>query len=132
MNKYQEEDRNMRAFNHAKSMSQLELDTNREKNRLQLAFQGDKYSKLQRQRGLEESGRKNAIEDERRLIEAKVELGRETRRVAQAEIEHQEWRSNLGQARITEYAYDDNTDEWIRSISADQFLVILRRFRGRF
>jgi hypothetical protein len=58
---------------------------------------------------LEESGRKDAIADERRLVEARIELGRETRRVAEAEREHQEW-SNLGPARITEYAYDDDSD----------------------
>ncbi|KAN0104321.1 hypothetical protein V8E51_010066 [Hyaloscypha variabilis] len=111
MNKYHEKDCNMRAFNHAKSMSQLELDTNREKNRLQLAFQGDKYSKLQRQRGLEEYGRKNAIEDKRRLLKARIELVREIRRATDAEREHQERTSNLGLARITEYAYDDDDSD---------------------
>jgi hypothetical protein len=110
MNKYQEEDRNTRTFNHVKSMSQLELDTSHKKNKLQLAFQDDIYSRRQRQQRLEESGRKNAIEDERRLIEAKIELGRETRRVAKAERAHQEWRSNTGQARITNYAHDDDSD----------------------
>lgn len=59
---------------------------------------------------LDESGRKDAVADERRLIEARIELGRETRRVAEAEREHRERRSNLGQARITEYAYDDDSD----------------------
>ncbi len=79
----------MRAFKHARSMSQLELDTNREKNRLQLAFQGDKCSKLQRQRGLEDSRRKNVNEDERRLLNARIEVVREIRRVTDAEREHQ-------------------------------------------
>ena len=90
-------------------MSQLEFDTNREKNWLQLAFQDASNSSRQRQQRLEESGRKDAIADERRLIEAKIELGRETRRVAEAEREHPERRSNLGPATITEYAYDDDS-----------------------
>jgi hypothetical protein len=110
MTKYQEEDRSTRTFNHVKSMAQLKLNTNRKKNQLALAFQDGIYSRRQKQQRLEEPGRQNAIADERRLIEARIELGRETRRVAEAERAYQGWTANLAQIsrlRIIDFSDSD-------------------------
>jgi hypothetical protein len=81
------------AVNHKNSMGEIDLNFGEWRNRQALAYEDGMYDRRKRQLRLDE----RAWTSEERLVNRRIELGRETRRVAEIEME---WRGGTGRPAL--------------------------------
>jgi hypothetical protein len=86
------ESKGQAAINRAQAMGEIEINLGHQRNRQNLAFEDGMYERRERQWVLDE----RAWASEERVNRTRIELGRETRRVAAMEIEYE---TNSGRRR---------------------------------